>query len=163
MQREVLFVLHISLWNCVLMMPSALGKLCLKLMLSDYVWRCLRRRPIYTIFSHAFTKTAWMSAVSPLQRFTWGYEFKGSVSVFIPTMYRSRASNLTNSWMSEKMINFYKEMYVNETRDRQCTCNVTWRRIRVTIVSVEKREVLNIVYVFDFNSYTAWVWRKKSS
>jgi hypothetical protein len=43
--------------------------------------------------------------------------------------------------------NVYKTADENSTQDRQCTYNVTPRRVRVTIVIVEKQEVLHIVGV----------------
>ena len=33
------------------------------------------------------------------------------------------------------------------TQDRQCTCNITLRRVRVTIIAVEKRQALHILRV----------------
>jgi hypothetical protein len=59
----------------------------------------------------------------------------------------SRASNLTNSWISEKVIHFRKELCINETQGRQYTCKVPWRRVRLTISFAEKEKVSNIMCV----------------
>ena len=39
-------------------------------------------------------------------------------------------------------------MNVKEQQSRQCTYDITWRRICATIVSVEKQRVLHILCVF---------------
>jgi hypothetical protein len=61
--------------------------------------------------------------------------------------FKTRSNNFPSFTLN---IGIFENSFNVEVRDvpeqgRHCTCNVTIRRVRVTIVAVEKQEVLNII------------------